>query len=452
MSALGFILRDMGYELSGSDKEENSITEKLKKRGVKFFVGHDKSYIGGSNLIVYSSSIRMDNPEIMEAKKKGISVIPRIKLLDMVAKNFKKIIAVTGTHGKTTTTAMSALVTEMAGFDPTVLIGGESFYFSGNAKLGKSDMLVTEMDESDGKFIILKPTHIVMPNLEMEHLEYYKDEKHLLGVFKEFLMSQSKTTKFFYKVEDDNLRSLASVFKGKTLSFGFVDAADVRAANVKIENSRVDFDCFFNGKLLERFTIGIPGMHNVINATAVISLSLELGVNPGLIKTALSEYKGVKRRFELVGIASGIKIVEDYAHHPTEIKATIAAARSLNPGRLVTVFQPHRYTRTRSFYKDFANSFYGSDELILTDVYAASEDKIEWPGVKDIYDIIKDAGHIPVKLLKKDKITDYLSASLRTGDFVLVLAAGDINKLAGELLERLNNERKGVSKSGAPSV
>ncbi|NQU95751.1 MAG: UDP-N-acetylmuramate--L-alanine ligase [Candidatus Omnitrophica bacterium] len=439
MSGLAFILSGMGASVTGSDIEENSIIKKLRERNVNINIGHKAEAITDQELCVYSTSIRENNPELLAARDKGIPVMPRIELLNLIMERYEKVIGVTGTHGKTTITAMASHLLEVAGMDPTVLIGGESSNFDGNAKLGKGNVLVAEVDESDGRFVVLDNlTHIIMPNLEKEHMEYYRSEAHLLDVFKKFLSAQSAKSTFFYRQEDRNLQNLASnASMGKKSSFGFTDRCDVRAANVRIDIFRIEFDCFCREKNLGAFTINMPGIHNVTNALGVISLGVELGIDPSIIKQALLTYKGVKRRFEVIGEAGGTKIVEDYAHHPTEIKATIAAAYSLKPKRLITIFQPHRYTRTKSFYKEFSFSFAGSDEVILTEVYSASEDKIEGAGARSIYDIMAKGNSIPVKLLEKDAIPGYLSKKAKNGDLILVLGAGDINKTARKILSEL---------------
>ncbi len=434
MSGLSFLLAEMGCKVSGSDIEENSIIKRLRRKGVLVNIGHDGSHVKGKDLVVYSSSIPKSNPELVAAKSRKMPVISRTELLKMLMDKNKRIVAVTGTHGKTTITAMASLMLEEAGFDPTVLIGGESPHFGGNAKLGKSETLVAEVDESDGRFVIMRPTHIIMPNLEKEHVEHYKDEAHLVDTFRRFLNAQSAKSIFFYAIEDRNLRKIAASYKGKTFSFGFSKKADVYAASVEQDAFKSAFDCFWKKRKVGRFTINIQGVHNVLNALAVISLGIELKVDTSTIKHALASYKGVKRRFELIGELNGAKIVEDYAHHPTEIRATISAARSLKPRRLIAVFQPHRYTRTKSFYKEFSDSFAGANEVILTDVYSAMEDSISGATSRSIYDIMaKKNNPLPVKLLEKVAIPRYLSIKAKNGDLVLILGAGDIGKIAQEV-------------------
>lgn len=437
MSALAFVLSGMGRKISGSDLEENGIIRRLRKKGISVTVPHDTGTINDQDIVVYSSSIRRGNPELVEARKRKIPIIPRSTLLKKVMSEKKKVIAVTGTHGKTTTTAMSSFLLEKAGFDPTVLIGGESPHFGGNAKLGKSHTIVTEVDESDGRFVDLRTTHLIMPNLEREHLEHYRNEAHLLATFKKFIKAQPKKTVFFYRIEDKNLKKLARCWRGRRVTFGFSKKADFRAGSLKATPFGIEFECFRQKQKLGRFRLNIPGVHNAVNALSVISLGVELGIRTEKIKKALAAYKGVKRRFEWLGEARGINVVEDYAHHPTEIKATISAAVSLKPKRLITVFQPHRYTRTRSFYREFSRSFGGSTEVILSEVYPASEDKIEGAGTKRIYDIMAGNGFIPVKFMDKAEIPKYLARKAKKGDLVLVLGAGDIEKTAREVLRQL---------------
>lgn len=433
MSALAFILAETGYSISGSDIEENNVIKKLRRKGVTVDIGHDASRIKGRDLVVYSSSIRADNPELLQARKDGKKVIPRMELLKMVMEKHKRVIAVTGTHGKTTITAMAAHLAEEAGFDPTVLIGGESPHFGGNAKLGKGGTLVAEVDESDGRFVMLEGiTHIIIPNLEKEHVEHYRDEAHLVKTFRDFLGNARPGGVFFYNFDDANLKRIKGAYNGKVTSFGFSEGADIRASAVKKEIFKIDFDCLLRRKKIGRFTINTPGIHNVLNATAVISLGLDLGIDKSRIKRALARYKGVKRRFEVIGDINGARVVEDYAHHPTEVKAAISAAYSLKPKRLITVFQPHRYTRTKYFYKEFASSFSGSDEVILAGVYSASEQRIEGASSKRIYDIMAKDKTPPVKLMETEKIGEYLCRNTKKGDLVLVMGAGDIGKVINE--------------------
>ncbi|MBN1353967.1 MAG: UDP-N-acetylmuramate--L-alanine ligase [Candidatus Omnitrophica bacterium] len=442
MSALASILSDMGNKVSGSDKEESEILKNLRKKGVEASIGHGAPFEGEKDLVVYSSAIRDSNPEILEAKKKNIRIIHRIELLKMIMEEYGRVIGVTGTHGKTTITAMSALLAEKAGFDPTVLIGGESVHFESNAKFGTGGTLVSEVDESDGKFVILnRVTHVIMPNLEKEHMEHYSDEEDLRAAVGRFLSAQPENGVFFHRAEDPNLRKLSPCFRGRIRTFGFSDEADVRASGVDIKPFKIDFDCFNRGTKLGRFTLNMAGVHNVANAAAVISLGIELGIDIKIIMDTLASYKSVKRRFEVIGDVKGARVVEDYAHHPTEIKATISAAYSLRPRRIISVFQPHRYTRTRSFYKDFSSAFLGSDEVILTDVYSASEDRIEGADAKSIYDEMVKEKTVPVSFLKKEKIPEYLCANVKDGDLVLIMGAGDIGKVGHEFVARLKNEK-----------
>ena len=259
------------------------------------------------------------------------------------------------------------------------------------------------------------------------------DEEKICWAFEQFLKAQSSKSKFFYGFEDANLRKLVKAAKGKTVSFGFSKSADLAARNIKTGIFKAEFDCFYKERALGHFTINIPGNHNILNALAVISLGAEFGIDAGIIKRAIASYKGVKRRFEVIGNVNGARIIEDYAHHPTEVKATISAACSLKPRRLITVFQPHRYTRTKSFYKEFSASFAGSDEVILAEVYSASEDRIEGASSKSICEILERQKSIPVRLMERDKIRAYLSGKLSEGDIVLVLGAGDIGKVAHDV-------------------
>jgi len=444
MSALAHIFSGYGYKISGSDIEINNITKALQRKKIDVKIGHNSSNITDQDLVVYSSCIKENNPEIIAARSKRIPIMPRIELLQELMKLHKKTIGIAGTHGKTTITAMAALLTENAGLSPTLLIGGESPHFKGNVKLGKRNLLVSEVDESDGRFILLRPSHIVISNIEYEHPERYKNEGMLVDTFRHFLTKQSKSTAVFYRYEDKNLQDLIAGYKGKSFSFGFSNKADLYADNLNMDGNKISFDCFFKKKPIGKFTINIPGIHNVLNALAVVALGLELHINIGIIKKSLSMYKGVKRRFEIVGHVNGAKVVEDYAHHPTEIKATIQAAYSLRPKRIITVFQPHRYTRTKAFCMDFSRSFNGSSEVILTDIYSASENKLKGISTKSIYDLMAKQQSIPVKLMNKEEIAPYLLRTARKGDIVLILGAGDVGSIAKELV----GHSSGISEIG----
>jgi len=445
MSALAFILAERGCSVSGSDIEENGIIEKLRRKGVAVDIGHDASRVNGRDLVVFSSCIRADNPELVQARKNRTKVIPRTELLKIVMEMHRRVIGVTGTHGKTTITAMAAHLLEEAGFDPTVLIGGESPHFAGNAKSGKSGILAAEVDESDGRLVTLTGlTHIIVANLEREHLEHYRDEAHLISTFRDFLGGQTKKGTLFCNFDDENSKKIKSAYSGKITGFGFSEDADTRLGAIQEGILRVDFDCSIRQKKIGRFTINVPGLHNAANAAAVISLGLELGINVEVIKRALGSYRGVKRRFEIIGTINGATVIEDYAHHPTEVKATISAAYSLKPERLITVFQPHRYTRTKSFYKEFASAFSGSDEVILTGVYSASEEKIEGAGSERIYDIMTRDKALPVKLMETGKIGEHLYENAKKGDLVLVLGAGDIGKTIRDEEHFFKNKRESI--------
>ena len=359
----------------------------------------------------------------------------------MILEKHEISVGITGTHGKTTITAMASFLFEEAGLNPTVIIGGESPHFGGNAKNGPGKTIVAEVDESDGRFASLKMSRIIIPNLEKEHLEYYTGERHLLDTFAGFFKKQARSSRLFYGIEDRNLRKLAKYFKGRSVSFGFSKKADIRATGVEIEPFRLGFDCFAGNRKIGRFELGVPGVHNIIDALAAIALGLDSGIDVRTIKRALKKFKGVKRRFEVAGSARGVTVVEDYAHHPTEIKATLQAARSLGRGRIITVFQPHRYSRTLSFYREFARSFSGSERVFLTDVYSASEKRLKGSGTERIHGMMLKEGRVPSRLLKKERIPARVSSMAKAGDLVLVLGAGDINRAASEILKELKKKK-----------
>jgi len=437
MSGLALLLTGLGARVSGSDLCNNTLIRKLRGKGVRINIGHDKNNVKTADIVVHSSSIRDNNPEILNARQRDIKVISRIELLGMIACRHKHFVAVTGTHGKTTITGMASFLMQEAGFEPTVLIGGESPHFNGNAKLGSGDLFVAEVDESDGRFVGLKPDHIIISNLEKEHVEHYRSKTSLFSAFRKFLVCQDPGATLFYRLEDPALLQLTNTFRGNPLSFGFSREADIYADKLEIRKLGVRFDCFRGKTRIGRFVISIPGKHNVLNTLPVISLGLRFGIRAKLLKDIISEYRNVKRRFETVGIAKGIRIVEDYAHHPTEIKATISAAHALKPRNIITVFQPHRYSRTKAFYKDFSESFTGSSEVILTEVYSASEERRDGADSERIYNRMRKNPAVPVKLMDKDEVAVYVSERAKKGDLVLVLGAGDIGKTSREIFDTI---------------
>ncbi|MDD5137153.1 MAG: UDP-N-acetylmuramate--L-alanine ligase, partial [Candidatus Omnitrophica bacterium] len=438
MSGIASILLEMGYNVSGSDVELSGITGRLEKMGGKIFRGHRSSNLPlTAGAIVYSSSISGDNPEMAEARRRKIPVAHRAELLGELF-NKKRGIAVTGTHGKTTTTSLISVMLENAGRDPTAVIGGEIANFGGNAKLGRGAYFVAEADESDSSFLHLKPLYTVITNVEMEHLDHFGSLDRIVAAYRSFIGNTKRGGTIFYNLDDPNLRRvIRSRGNIRSRSFGLSKAADAYPLNIKMDGFNTSFDCVYKGKKLGKAAISIPGAHNVLNALAAILVGLEAGLKFDEIVRSIKDFGGAKRRFELRAHEGDVMLIEDYAHHPTEIQAVLRASRNWRRKRLIAVFQPHRYSRTKFFAKDFGRAFQGADKLILTEIYAASEKSITGVSVKCVYDAAKKNGVRDVAILEKEGISGYLMKIKRPGDMIIVMGAGNIKKVADELCKKL---------------
>lgn len=446
MSSLASILLERGFSISGSDLKPNRLTEGIKQKGGNVFLGHRPSnLLEETELVVYSSSIDEKNPEIIRAKQRGIPIVHRSNIAAALL-NPNLGVAITGAHGKTTITALSALLLTEAELDPTVIVGGEVDFLGGNWRNGKGDFVVCEADESDGTFLRLRPKYAILTNIDEEHLDYYKNLEEIVGANKAFIENIKDNGCLITSYDDINIRKILKNFRKKILTYSYFpsNGADIYPKAIKMNRLQSSFEAIFRRKSLGLFQLNIPGMHNIENSLAVILLGLELGINLKVIKEALSSYKGTLRRFQIKGIIDDIMVVEDYAHHPAEISATICASKNWPGRRLVGVFQPHRYTRTKFLKEEFGKSFLELDELILTDIYSASEKPIEGVTTKIIYDAAIKNGQKNIRLIKKDRILPHLLKTLKAKDTVLVLGAGDIGDLSDELVKELRDKRKNI--------
>jgi UDP-N-acetylmuramate--alanine ligase len=433
MSAIATVLLEMGYKVSGSDIEPNAITERIERLDGVVYNGHAASNISDdTGLVVYSSSIGEDNPEIKEARRRGIKIEQRAEALAGIL-NSRSGIAVTGTHGKTTTTSMIAVMTENNGLDPTVMIGGEVGLFNGNAKYGRGKYVVAEADESDGSFRFLKPLYSVITNIEMEHLDYYRGLEHVLESYAGFANNLKPDGTLIYNSDDENIVKMMKRFRGRSAGFGLSKEDGMYPAQIRMSEFDTLFKCMRAGKDLGEVRLKVPGLHNVLNAMAAILVGLELGLSFGAITAALADFKGTKRRFHLRADAGGVMLIEDYAHHPTEIRAVLETCRNWKNRRIIAIFQPHRYSRTLFLADDFGRCFGSADKLILTDIYAASEEPIEGVSVELIRKRAVKNGQEDVVVIPKEGIAGYVMNIKRPGDMILVLGAGDIKDVADEL-------------------
>ena len=439
MSGIAEVLLTLGYRVTGSDARRSETVERLERLGAKVFLGHETAHMEGAHVVVYSSAVARDNPEVAAARQRGIPVIGRAEMLAELMR-LKYGIAIAGTHGKTTTTSMVAAVLAGGGFDPTVVVGGRVHALGANARLGQGEFLVAEADESDGSFLKLTPTIAVVTTVDAEHLDHYADLDAIVTAFLAFVNKVPFYGCAVVCLDDPNLqRMLPRMADKRVITYGLAAGADLVARRLQFAEMRSEFEVVYRGKSLGSIALQVPGRHNVLNALAAASVGLDLEMPFDRIQTALASFAGVQRRFQIRGEAQGVLVVDDYGHHPAEIRATLAAAKAGFDRRVITVFQPHRYSRTQHLRSDFLTAFYQSDVLIVMDIYPAGEAPIPGVHARDLADGIAAHGHREVLYLGGDRsaIVDYLCESTRAGDLVLTLGAGDVGHLGGELLRRL---------------
>lgn len=440
MSGIAQLLLRRGIKVSGSDLKESKITAELKELGAQVFIGHNPLNIKGANLIIYSSAILQDNPEIQEAKRQGITLIRRAQALAGLMED-ETVITVTGSHGKTTTASLVSYLLLEAGLSPTIAVGGVLRNIDTNAYLGDGKFFVAEADESDGTFLYYRPKYSIITNIDYEHLDYYKEFKNALAAFKEFLSNTKEDGCVFVCSDDINLKDIIKDYKNKYVMFGLKEGAHIYPKNIKTKELTCEFDCFYKDKFIDRFYLALGGEHNISNALSVIALGLELGIDLEVIKKTLERYQGAKRRLEIKFNNKDYLLIDDYAHHPTEIRATLSALINLRFARLIAIFQPHRYTRTKLLLDEFSKSFDLADYVIITDIYPAGEEPQEGISGRLIYDKIKEySPNKQVIFLPKEKIAMHILETIKPQDLVVTLGAGDIVKTCDELVEELKRK------------
>ena len=438
MSAIAEVMLDKGYEISGSDLSESAVVKHLKAKGATIYKGHDALNVEGKEALVLSSAIHQDNPELVAAKAKGLKLFHRSDILAYLL-NDAKGIAVAGAHGKTTTSSMISVVLEHAKVDPTILIGGFVDYLKGNAKLGKSDYLVAEADESDGSFLKFYPKIAVVTNIEDDHMDRYGSMENIIKAFIQFVQNLDKETGLAVLCFDnENIRNIADKVDRKYISYALDHDADYMAKDIKIDGPHTSFTVIYKGEVLGDVALNIPGKHNVLNALATIAVCHHMGLSIEEIAEGFKVFSGTKRRFQTKFRNENVWIVDDYAHHPTEIQTTIKAAKQTNPKRLIVAFQPHRYSRTQLLQKEFGSCFVGADVLVLTDIYAASEDPIEGISGKTIVDEVKkQTGVDAVYIEKLEDIAPWLKENIQAGDLIITMGAGNIYTVGENLAQSL---------------
>lgn len=437
MSGIAEVLLNLGYTVTGSDLKESPIAERLSDLGAKVTKGHSPLNVKDADVVVYSSAVKPDNVELAEARSRKIPVIARAEMLAELMR-MKYGIAVAGTHGKTTTTSMIARILTEGGLDPTVVVGGKLRSLDTNAKLGAGEYLVCEADESDRSFLSLSPTISVITTLEEEHMESYGDLSTVEDTYVQFANKVPFYGCVVLSLDEKNLQNILPRIEKRCITYGVKTEAKVKGEDVVFEGFGSKYVLKSNGKTLGEIRLGVPGLHNVYDSLAACAVGLELGLDYSVLKEALSQFKGVRRRFEIKGEADKVTLIDDYGHHPTEIEVTLEGARRAWPGRIIVVFQPHLYSRTARLATSFGRCFYNADLVVVTDVYGAREDPIPGVSGKLISDACAASGHKAVDYVEnKAFVAERLLDKVRPGDMVLTIGAGDIYKVGEELLELL---------------
>lgn len=448
MAALAELFHARGYEVSGSDLVASATFERLRSLGVEATIGHHEDHVARAATVVRSSAIAENNPEILAARSRGLTILGRGELLALVLQE-KDAIAIAGSHGKTTTSAMTAHLFEIAGLDPTALIGGRVPRANGGAspvRVGRGGMILAEVDESDGSFLRTRPLYAAITNIDPEHLDHYGSRETLLTAFVEFAGALPSSGACIVGTDHPGVREILPRLSCRTISFGFDTRADVRAEAVTPIHGGQRVSVRYAGSEGFDFELPMPGRHNVLNALAAIAIALELDIAPPIIQEAMKSFPGVSRRYERKGAVAGIEVVDDYAHHPAEVKAILAAARSIHEGPIAAIFQPHRYTRTRDCWDEFTTAFDDADRVVICDIYPASESPIEGIDGAALAKAIGERGHAGAHYGGAlDLIEHEWPKRFEEGELVLTLGAGDVVSLGPKLLDALASDRRSSS-------
>lgn len=435
MSAIARVMRERGAEVTGSDQKRTTTTERLESQGIKVAIGHEAGNVNGASLVVYSAAVPQDNPELVRAREKGIETVDRAQMLGRLMSRYTNRVAITGTHGKTTTTSMASLVLMEAGLDPTVLIGGDLEALGGNTRVGGESLLITEACEAFDSFLNLYPSIAAITNIDADHLDFHGTLEKIKESFARFVTQVDSDGCIIACMDDENVRNVLKGTDRRVVGYSTEGEAGIMAVDISVDSPQASYDLVRNGEKLGRVTLGVTGMQNVANSLAAVAIGFECGASLDSIRAGLAKFRGTGRRFEVLGTFGDVMVVDDYAHHPREIHATLTAARAGWNRRIVAVFQPHLYSRTKFFAKEFAESLELADVVIVTDVYAAREKPMEGVTGKMIYDLIRkeNVHYIP----KKSEITQFLLPMVRPGDMVITLGAGDIRTIGEEMVAAL---------------
>jgi UDP-N-acetylmuramate--alanine ligase len=445
MSGIAEVLLASGFAVTGSDARASDTTRRLEELGAKVFVGHRTGNVGDADVVVFSSAVARDNPELVEARGRAIPVIPRAEMLAELMR-LRDGVAIAGSHGKTTTTSLVATVLREAGRDPTVVIGGKLNSLGSNAAMGKGNLLVAEADESDGSFLHLSPVVAIITNIDAEHLDHYGTHEKVKNAFAEFANRVPFYGLVVACLDHPHVQAILPRIEKRIATYGLAAQADYRARNPVVDGLSTRFELVRRGRSAGTFTVRMPGIHNVLNALAVIAVADELEVPEDVTRKALAEFGGVQRRFTIVGRSAGdVTVVDDYGHHPAEVQATLEAAQRAYGRRIVVAFQPHRYTRTQFCFEELTRAFNRADVLLLTDVYAAGEAPIEGATSEALAQAVRAHGHRDVTWVgPRGEVAGALASRVEPGDVVITLGAGDITRVGPELLALLERKSSGA--------
>jgi UDP-N-acetylmuramate--alanine ligase len=446
MSGIAEVLLSLGYEVSGSDLRASPTTERLTQLGARVLIGHKASNVVGAKALVVTSALDENNPEVAEARRLQIPVIARGEMLAELMR-LKFGIAVAGSHGKTTTTSMVATILNAAGLDPTVVVGGRVGSMGGsNARVGKSQFLVVESDESDGSFLKLAPIVAVVTNIDREHLDHYASIDEIREAFTDFVNKVPFYGAAIVCMEDPNIQRIFPDIRRRTITYGRTAQVDLEIQDVRLEARGSEFHVSRRGEDLGIFQLKLPGIHNVLNATAALGVGLEMDLSVDRIREGLAQFTGVDRRFTIRGVEGGVTVIDDYGHHPTEVKATLAAARLSDYKSIRVLFQPHRFTRTKFLLDDFGTAFHQADDVYLLDIYAASENRIEGVSGEALADKVRSYGHRSVHYVRgMAEGIKAIAAAAEPGDLIITLGAGNVSQAGDKILEKLKEAADGTA-------
>lgn len=436
VSALAEILQNRGYEVSGSDLKHSTLTDNLEQKGIRIYYTHDAAHVEDTDVVVYTTAVGADNPELARAIERGIPCITRADMLGIIMRGFKQSLAISGSHGKTTTTSMISVVLSHSDLDPTLLIGGEVKEIGSNARVGKGDIIVTEACEYKESFLSFKPKVSIVLNIEADHLDYFRDLDHIKDSFRRYISDTPGDGVLIINGDDQNCIDVTDAANCRVITFGLTDKCDYKAEDISFTTAgHPEFTISHQGQKICRIHLSVPGQHNIYNTVAAFIASIYVGIDAVDACRSLSGFKGAVRRFDHLGEFNGVKVIDDYAHHPSEVKATLSAARNVPHNKIFCVFQPHTYTRTHELRSEFSTAFAQADVIIITDIYAAREKDTGLIHSRDLAESIQNTGQPALYMASFDDIAAYLRTEAQPGDLIFTMGAGNINDLGNMLIK-----------------